>query len=443
MVANSTMASDRSAPSPSTTSRSRLPGLSPFAALRERNYRFIFSAQVFSLWAMEMEALVLAWFVLSDTGSPLQLGLIGAARFGGIFLSPIYGAIVDRFNRRSILLIIRGYNLALAIAFATLVLTDSLVVWHAYVLVSIGSVGRMLGVVTNDALTADAVDQSNLSSAMGLLRGSLDISRVLGSLLGGILLASIGLGTAYVAITILYAISAGVAFGITVKSVSGDRVGSTYLGQIVDGIAYVRTQSMVAALLFYTFLTEFTVFPMVNDLMLVVARDLHGLDADGAGVMRAVASGGALTGSILAGSFRNTLRPGRALILLTIVWHLITLAIAPSPYLGLTLVLFFAWGVFGGAAFVMLMLGLLAETPSAFRGRVLGLRGIAIFGLPAGLVLGGWLAQTFSVEVMLVTHSLIGLGMVALAYLLWPRLWGMRLQRSDDVPSLGAQKTQS
>jgi len=186
------MQSDQSAQPPvQSTSRRRFSGLSPFAALRERNYRVIFTAQVFSLWAMEMEALVLAWFVLSDTGSPIQVGLIGAARFGGIFLSPIYGAIVDRFNRRSILLLVRGYNLSLAIVFATLVLTDSLVIWHAYALVSVGSVGRMLGVVTNDALTADAVDQTNLSSAMGLLRGSLDISRVLGSLLGGVLLASI------------------------------------------------------------------------------------------------------------------------------------------------------------------------------------------------------------------------------------------------------------
>jgi predicted MFS family arabinose efflux permease len=418
--------------SASSTSRPRFSGLSPFAALRERNYRFILTVQVISLWAMEMEALVLTWFVLSDTGSPLQVGLIGAARFGGIFLSPIYGAIVDRFNRRSILLVVRGYNLSLALVFATLVLTDSLVIWHAYVLVSVGSVGRMLGVVTNDALTADAVSQTSLSSAMGLLRGSLDISRVLGSLLGGVLLASIGLGTAYVAITILYTIAAGLAFAITVKSVSGDRYVGGYFSQIVDGLAYVRTQNMVAALLFYTFLTEFTVFPMVNDLMLVVARDLHDLDVDGAGVMRAVASGGALTGSILAGSFRNTRRPGRALILLTIVWHLITLAIAPSPYYGLTLALFFVWGVFGGSAFVMLMLGLLAETPSAFRGRVLGLRGLAIFGLPAGLVLGGWLAEAFSVEVMLIAHATMGLAMVALAYLLWPKLWGMRLQRRGD-----------
>ena len=387
---------------------------------------------------MEMEALVLAWFVLSDTGSPLQVGLIGAARFGGIFLSPLYGAIVDRFNRRTILLVVRGYNLALAIVFASLVLTDSLVVWHAYVLVSVGSVGRMLGVVTNDALAADAVDQTNLSSAMGLLRGSLDISRVLGSLLGGMLLASIGLGTAYVAITILYAIAAAVAFAITVKSVSGDRRGNGYFSQIVDGFAYVRTRSMIAALLFYTFLTEFTVFPMVNDLMLVIARDLHGLDVDGAGVMRAVASGGALAGSIMAGSFRNTLRPGRALILLTIAWHLITLAIAPSPYYPLTLALFFVWGVFGGSAFVMLMLGLLAQTPSAFRGRVLGLRGLAIFGLPAGLVLGGWLAQAFSVQTMLIVHGTMGLGMVALAYLLWPKLWSMRLQRSGEDAVTGS-----
>ena len=91
---------------------------------------------------MEMEALVLAWFVLADTGSPLQVGMIGAARFGGLFLSPVYGAIVDRFDRRSILIIVRGYNLALAIIFTSLVLSESLVVWHAYILVSVGSVGR-------------------------------------------------------------------------------------------------------------------------------------------------------------------------------------------------------------------------------------------------------------------------------------------------------------
>lgn len=380
---------------------------------------------------MEMEALVLAWFVLADTGSPLQVGLLGAARFGGIFLSPVYGAIVDRFDRRSILIIVRGYNLLLAIVFTILVLLGSLQIWHAYVLVSIGGVGRMLGVVANDALTADSVDQSSLSSAMGLLRASLDISRVLGSLLGGVMLASIGLGTAYITVTFLYAAAAALAFAVSIRSLPGARDGETYLSQIAGGFAYVRGKSILAALLFYVFLTEFTVFPLVNDLMLVVARDLHGLDVDGAGVMRAVASAGALAGAILAGSFRNTLRPGRTLIVATIIWHLITLAIAPSPSYGLTLALFFAWGVCGGVAFVMLMLGLLAETPGALRGRVLGLRGLAIFGLPLGLVLGGWLAETFGVEFMLIVHGALGLGMIALAYLLWPALWSMRLQATD------------
>ncbi len=362
----------------------------------------------------------------------MQVGLLGEASFGGIFLSPIYGVIVDRFDRRSILIIVRGYNLLLAIVFTILVLTGSLQIWHAYVLVSIGSVGRMLGVVANDALTADSVDRSSLSSAMGLLRASLDISRVLGSLLGGVILASIGLGTAYITVTFLYAAAAALAFAVSIRSLPGARDGETYLSQIAGGFAHVRGKSVLAALLFYVFLTEFTVFPLVNDLMLVVARDLHGLDVDGAGVMRAVASGGALTGSILAGSFRNTLRPGRSLITATIIWHLITLAIAPSPSYGLTLVLFFAWGVCGGVAFVMLMLGLLAETPGALRGRVLGLRGLAIFGLPLGLILGGWLAETFGVETMLIVHGALGLGLIAVAYLLWPALWSMRLQGTDE-----------
>ena len=70
----------------------------PFRVLRYSDYKFVWSAEALSLWAIEMEIIVLAMFVLSDTGSPLLVGLIGALKFAGTLLGPVYGLMVDRFD---------------------------------------------------------------------------------------------------------------------------------------------------------------------------------------------------------------------------------------------------------------------------------------------------------------------------------------------------------
>ena len=72
----------------------RAGGLNPFSVLRFGDYKFVWSSEALSLWAIEMEIIVLAMFVLSDTGSPLLVGLIGALKFTGTLLGPFYGLMV-------------------------------------------------------------------------------------------------------------------------------------------------------------------------------------------------------------------------------------------------------------------------------------------------------------------------------------------------------------
>jgi predicted MFS family arabinose efflux permease len=379
------------------------------------------------LSAAEMENLVLAWFVLSDTGSPLQVGLIGAARFGGTLVSPLYGAIVDRFNRRAVLIFARGVSTALAGVLMTLVLTDSFQLWHAYAIVGVSSLARTLGIVANNALSADTVPAGRLASAMGLNRATLDASRIVGSLLGGGLMSSLGLGSAYVAVTALYLAATVVVFGVSARPESARRAGpqvkTPYISQIVQGVKYVRSNSLIPGMLFFAFLIEFTTFPIVNELMAVIGDDLFGVDANGVAALRSVASGGALIGALLTGAFTGMRRPSRVLLVSVVTWHLLTLPVAATSQFGVALAVFFFWGVCGGAAFVALMVGLLQSSRSDFRGRVLGLQVFAVFGLPLGLVMGGWLAGQFGVREMLWIHGLLGLALTAAAVAKWPALW--------------------
>lgn len=58
---------------------------------------FVWAADTFGTWAVEMETLLLGWYVLVDTGSPLLVGLVGALRFGGTLLAPMYGVVANRY----------------------------------------------------------------------------------------------------------------------------------------------------------------------------------------------------------------------------------------------------------------------------------------------------------------------------------------------------------
>ena len=364
----------------------------PFASLRHRDFRFVWSSEMLHLWGTEMENLVLAWFVLSDTGSPLQVGLIGATRFGGTLLAPFYGAVVDRFDRRKTQVFARATSTALAAVLMTLVLTDNFAVWQAYVIVGISSLVRMLGIVVNQALSADTVPGRQVNNAMGLNRATIDMARITGSLLGGALMSALGLGPAYIGVVCLYFASTLAAWAVTPRPRSiTESVVPGFYSQVSEGVRYVRGHSVLTGLLFFAFLIEMTTFPIVNELMAVVGDRLYGVNENGVGVMRAVASAGALVGALATGAYPDLRNPSRLLLVTVTAWHLLTLPLAAAPV--------------------------------RFRGRVMGLRALAIYGLPLGLLLGGWLAEEFGVKTMLLTHALLGLGLTAAAALAWPALW--------------------
>ncbi len=418
--------------------------LNPFAAFRQRDFRYVWSSEMLHLWATEMENLVLAWFILSDTGSPFQVGLIGATRFGGTLLAPLYGAIVDRFDRRKVQIFSRIVSTGLAAVLMTLILTDVFVAWHAFVIVGVSSLVRMLGVVANQALSADTVPGGQINNAMGLNRATTDLARITGSLLGGVLMSALGLGPAYIGVVALY-VAATLSAGLVSKDASSksgqvaDDDSSGYFNHIAEGVSYVRERSILAGLLFFAFLIEFTTFPLVNELMAVMGEELFGTDEKGVGVMRATASGGALLGALVTGAFPGISNPSRLLLLTVTAWHLLTIPLVLDMSLAGALPLLFAWGIFAGASFVALMVGLVQMTHIRLRGRVMGLRALAIYGLPLGLLMGGWLAEEFGARTMIATHGLLGLGLTLAAVAIWPVLW--RGAKPDDDSVTGSNNT--
>jgi len=397
--------------------------LNPFKVLRYGDYKFVWPTEALSLWAMEMEIIVLAIFVLRDTNSPLLVGLIGAVKFAGTLFGPLYGLMVDRFNRKLLQVGVRVFGVALAITLTTLIITDKLELWHAYAIVTAGSMVRMLDLILIQTLTADAVPAHALHGAIGLSRSTLDGARVVGSIVGGTLLELLGLDWAYITITVLYLMATITAIKIDSRPVKTDSETASIWRGFKEGLHYIKESPLLPGLIFFSFLIEFTAFPLVNGLMAVIGSDLYNQNGTGIGLLAAIASAGALSGAALLGIKQSVINPGRIMILGSITWHALMLLLALTPPLWLFTVLLLLWGFSGGITFVAMVVALLRTAPAKTRGRVMGIRSLGIYGLSLGLLFGGWISQEAGPATMIGVLGGIGLSATLIAVIKWPALF--------------------
>ena len=397
--------------------------LNPFKVLRYGDYKFVWPTEALSLWAMEMEIIVLAIFVLRDTNSPLLVGLIGAVKFAGTLFGPLYGLMVDRFNRKLLQVGVRVFGVALAITLTTLIITDKLELWHAYAIVTAGSMVRLLDLILIQTLTADAVPPHALHGAIGLSRSTLDGARVVGSIVGGTLLELLGLDWAYITITVLYLMATITAIKIDSRPVKTDSETASIWRGFKEGLHYIKESPLLPGLIFFSFLIEFTAFPLVNGLMAVIGSDLYNQNGTGIGLLAAIASAGALSGAALLGIKQSVINPGRIMILGSITWHALMLLLALTPPLWLFTVLLLLWGFSGGITFVAMVVALLRTAPAKTRGRVMGIRSLGIYGLSLGLLFGGWISQEAGPATMIGVLGGIGLSATLIAVIKWPALF--------------------
>jgi MFS family permease len=177
------------------------------------------------------------------------------------------------------------------------------------------------------------------------------------------------------------------------------------------------------AIMYLAFLVNLTVFPLTNGLMPVVARDVFNMDENGLARLLAVAAAGALAASLGMAAFVRVRSPERVMVVTILIWHVLTLAFALVDTAALAYPLLAGIGMMGSVAMVAMSVLLMTITAKEFRGRVMGVRMLAVYGLPVGLLGGGALTDALGVQPTLILFSAGGLVMLFAALLVWPQLW--------------------
>src|SRR5581483_2034833 len=169
-----------------------------FLALSVHNYRLFYFGQIISLSGTWMQTIAQAWLVLDLTNSPLALGTVTMLQFLPITLLALFGGVLaDRLPKRRVLMLTQISTAMQALILATLVLSGAIQLWHIYLLALMLGLTNALDMPTRQSFVVEMVGKEYLTNAVALNSTVFNGARVVGPTLGGLTIAAIGVGGAF------------------------------------------------------------------------------------------------------------------------------------------------------------------------------------------------------------------------------------------------------
>lgn len=368
-------------------------------ALRSRNYRLFFMGQGISLIGTWMQRTALLWLISTkfpdERIAAFWLGVVGfAGQIPSLGLAPLAGALADRWNRHRMVIVTQTLAMVQAFVLAALTLTNVVELWHIIVL------SLWLGVVTGvdiparQSFVVEMVDHpEDLHNAIALNSSIVNLGRLLGPALGGILTALFGVGVCFLlnAFSFLTVIAALLAMRIRPREVrpSSKRV----LHNLAEGFGYAFRFPPIRALLLIMALVSLVGFPYAS-LLPAFAKHVFSCGPRGYGVLVAAVGVGALAGGVyLAG--RSSVRGLERVIAIAPALFgggVIAFSLGRSFLLALMLMPLLGLGQMLLMASINTMLQTIVEDDK--RGRVMSFYSLSFMGMfPLGSLLLGVMAR--------------------------------------------------
>ncbi|MGH6620952.1 MAG: MFS transporter, partial [Alphaproteobacteria bacterium] len=281
--------------------------------------------------------------------------------------------------------------------------------------------------VVRNALIADTIPAKYLTNAMGLSRATADSARIAGAIAGAGLFSLLGLGPAFVVVTAFYAISLLLSLGVY-KGRPGEGLPGvvalaaaprSFWYDLKEGIAYVCKAPQILALMLLAFLINLTAFPVSHGLLPYVAREIYHLDSNGLAQLVAGFATGALIASIVMALTGGTRYSARTAFLQSLIWYVLLLLFSQIEIREAGIVVLVLIGMAQGFGMLAIFIALLTHSAPGFRARVMGVRSLAIYGLPIGLVAAGVLIERIGYPATVLLYAGIGIFFTVAIAVVW------------------------
>jgi len=346
-----------------------------FLSLTTPDFRFVWMASMGTSGGYFFQQVFIGWVVYDITGSAFITAMaLALDTLPNLIGAPLGGVLVDRLNKRKILIFGPIYQLMLNIGFGIGVYLDKIDVWHILAFVTLMGCSWILIEPARTAITADILVPQRLINGLALIQLAFSITRLAGPIIGGILIEMFGTPTAiFTAAGVqLFAVLMASRIKIEFPLQESLTLRSALTG-FSDSVGMVIKTPIVQGLILLSFLGPMILIPFTSGLFPVYIKKVFDLGATELGLMLALIGVGSIVGTICLASLGNLKRPG-VLVVLSILLGVVSLVIlAQSTGIVMASLGCFLIGLcFTG--FQTLIGAMLQQAVTAeFRGRVAGL----------------------------------------------------------------------
>jgi predicted MFS family arabinose efflux permease len=375
------------------------------------DYRRLWRTGLLYYHAYWFEIVVAGWVVLTLTGSPLAVGLVGFCRMLPMLaLGLVLGALADRLRETTLLRAVQVVGMLVASLLATLFATRQIHVWQICLLTSLFGCGWACDFSARRALIAQLSGAAGTTSALSLETMTMQGSKIVATAFGGAVLAFGGPRLAYGWLALVYLAGIVATLGLRRLPVVARRseAGVSLVQLVRSGWTAVVQTPIVRAVLLVTVVMNLLVFPY-QQIIAVIARDILGVGAARMGLLAGADGFGAIVVAGLLAMRTRPVRQGAVFLAGATCVCCLLLVLAVSRLYSLSLGAQIVLGACSGAFGAMQPVLILNAVAPAVRARAMGILAMAIGMAPLGILLSGALSAAFGP-----TLTLLGMAVLAL-----------------------------
>ena len=379
-----------------------------FSPLKIRNFRVYLSGQVVSLVGTWLQVTAQGWVVWELSHSEAAFGIVNMlATLPLRLLGPWAGVLADRTDRRRLLIFTQTGAMLLAFVLALLTGLQVIQLWHVYGLALCLGVMTALDLPAQQAFLGDLSGMAEVRKAVNLNAMALQVSRIIGPAMAGFIVAQLGTSLAFGLNGISF-----LAVIVSLLLVRSQQVRNaskrSALGQLADGLRYVRRQPRLQDLILLVVLVTFFALSSMN-ILPAFAGEVLGGEADTLGFLLAASGAGALVGTMfVVPTFQSVRRLGLALggaVMWIGGWFLV---FSFTRQLPLSMLALFCGSV-GAPSVIATSLGLAqVMAPPEMRARLISLLTMVSFGMqPLSALLIGYSAENLGTALAIRLNGLL------------------------------------
>lgn len=366
-----------------------------------------------------LEMLAMALFAYKTTESAFVVAMLSMLRLMPMALFGAFlGAAADRFERRSALIVVVVTSMAGTLALALLASLGALEIWHLAVASFINGICWAADNPVRRMMIGDVVGPDRMGSAMSFDTGTNNASRVLGPILGGLLLAQYDIASAFWLSVLFYAAGLVAALRMRVRTRTAAARPASFITSIREGLAWLRGDRRMIGVFSLTVIFNLFAWPSTSMIPVIGTDYLH-LGPQGVGLLASCEGIGGLVGALLVAGLARPDWYGRVYVGAVAVYLAMVIGFATAPLVSLAAVSLLLAGLVGAGFAVMQTTLVYRCAPAEMRARLLGVLSVCIGTSPIGFLYLGFLADVLTPRVAVVALSAHGM----LALLLTRRYW--------------------